>query len=86
MARNRDGFALAQADLELRGPGELFGTRQAGTPSLRVASLLDARLIDTTRVEAEALLEADPELAAEPHAALRALVERAEAGLVAEAH
>ncbi len=86
VARNRDGFALAQADLELRGPGELFGTRQAGTPSLRVASLLDARLIDTTRVEAEALLEADPELAAEPHAALRALVERAEAGLVAEAH
>ena len=86
VARNRDGFALAQADLELRGPGELFGTRQAGTPSLRVASLLDARLIDTTRVEAEALLEADPELAAEPHAALRTLVERAEAGLVAEAH
>ena len=86
VARNRDGFALAQADLELRGPGELFGTRQAGTPSLRVASLLDARLIDTTRGEAEALIEADPELAAEPHAALRALVERAEAGLVAEAH
>ena len=86
VARNRDGFELAQADLQLRGPGELFGTRQAGTPSLRVASLLDARLIDTTRVEAEALLEADPELAAEPHAALRALVERAEAGLVAEAH
>ncbi|MYE45271.1 MAG: ATP-dependent DNA helicase RecG [Chloroflexi bacterium] len=86
VARNRDGFALAQADLELRGPGELFGTRQAGTPSLRVASLLDARLINTTRGEAEALIEADPELAAEPHAALRALVERAEAGLVAEAH
>ncbi len=86
VARNRDGFALAQADLELRGPGELFGTRQAGTPSLRVASLLDARLIATTRVEAEALLEADPQLAAPPHAALRTLVERAEAGLVAEAH
>ncbi|MYB42988.1 MAG: ATP-dependent DNA helicase RecG [Chloroflexi bacterium] len=86
VAGNRDGFALAQADLELRGPGELFGTRQAGTPSLRVASLLDARLIDTTRVEAEALLEADPQLAAPPHAALRTLVERAEAGLVAEAH
>ena len=33
VARNRDGFALAQADLELRGPGELFGTRQAGAPS-----------------------------------------------------
>ena len=44
VARNRDGFVLAQADLELRGPGELFGTRQAGAPSLRVASLLDVRL------------------------------------------
>ena len=86
VARNRDGFVLAQADLELRGPGELFGTRQAGTPSLRVASLLDVRLIDATRQEAEALLEADPELEAPPHAALRTLVQRAEAGLVAEAH
>ena len=86
VARNRDGFVLAQADLELRGPGELFGTRQAGTPSLRVASLLDVRLIDATRQEAEALLEADPELEAPPHAALRTLVQRVEAGLVAEAH
>ena len=82
----RDGFVLAQADLELRGPGELFGTRQAGAPSLRVASLLDVRLIDATRQEAEALLEADPELEAPPHAALRTLVQRVEAGLVAEAH
>ncbi len=86
VARNRDGFVLAQADLELRGPGELFGTRQAGAPSLRVASLLDVRLIDATRQEAEALLKADPELEAPPHAALRTLVQRVEAGLVAEAH
>ena len=85
VSRTSNGFELAQADLELRGPGELFGTRQAGIPSLRVASLLDGRLIDATRREAETLLDADPELAAEAHATLRALVERAEAGIVAEA-
>ena len=86
VSRNGDGFALAQADLELRGPGELFGTRQAGVPSLRVASLLDTRLIETTRREAEALLDADPDLEAPEHAALGALVRRAEEGIVAEAH
>ena len=86
VARTANGFDLAQADLELRGPGELFGTRQAGMPSLRVASLLDGRLIEATRREAEALLDADPELASEGLAALRELVERAEAGIVAEAH
>ena len=86
VARNGDGFALAQADLELRGPGELFGTRQAGIPSLRVASLLDGCLIEATRREAEALLNADPELASPQLTALRGLVERAEEGIVAEAH
>ena len=86
VARTANGFDLAQADLELRGPGELFGTRQAGMPSLRVASLLDGRLIEATRREAEALLDTDPELASEGLAALRQLVERAEAGIVAEAH
>ncbi len=86
VARTSNGFELAQADLELRGPGELFGTRQSGLPSLRVASLLDGRLIEATRREAETMLDADPELASSDLDALRALVERAEAGIVAEAH
>ena len=86
VARTSNGFDLAQADLELRGPGELFGTRQSGIPSLRVASLLDGRLIEATRREAETMLDADPELAAADLDTLRALVERAEAGIVAEAH
>ena len=86
VARTSNGFEVAQADLELRGPGELFGTRQSGMPSLRVASLLDGRLIEATRREAETMLDADPDLAAADLAALRALVERAEAGIVAEAH
>ena len=84
VARNHDGFGLAQADLELRDAGDLFGTRQAGESSLRVASLRDVRLIETSRREAEALLDADPALAAPQHAALRALAARAAA--TAEAH
>ena len=86
VARTTDGFQLAQADLELRGPGELFGTKQSGTPSLHVASLLDPRLIEAARREAEALLDKDRDLTAPEHAELRLLAARAAEGLVAEEH
>ena len=86
VARTQDGFALAQADLELRGPGDLFGTRQSGLPDLRVASLLAARLIDLARREAEALLDADAQLAAPEHRELRLLAARASETLVVEEH
>jgi len=86
MENTTDGFALAQADLELRGPGDLYGTAQSGVPTLRVASLLDAPLIDATRKEAEELIATDPDLKAPEHQALRyAIAERAE-NLVAEQH
>ena len=84
--RTTDGFELAQADLQLRGPGELYGTRQSGYSALRIASLLDAPLIDATRREAEALLDADPELASREHRELRALAVRVAEGVVDEAH
>jgi ATP-dependent DNA helicase RecG len=58
-----DGFALAETDLELRGPGEFFGTRQSGLPDLRVAGLADVRLLEIARGEATRLFDADPELA-----------------------
>ena len=86
VARTRDGFALAQADLELRGPGDTFGTKQSGLPSLHVASLLDAVLIATARSEAETVLNADPHLEAPEHAVLRAFVARVAEEVVVEHH
>jgi ATP-dependent DNA helicase RecG len=86
VARTRDGFALAQADLELRGPGDTFGTRQSGLPSLHVASLLDATLIAAARREAELLLDEDPRLTQPEHAGVRALVSRLAEEVVAEIH
>ncbi|MDI6631949.1 MAG: ATP-dependent DNA helicase RecG [Bacillota bacterium] len=55
-----DGFALAEEDLRLRGPGEFFGTRQSGLPELKVADLLrDHKILEVARREAELFLEQD---------------------------
>ena len=68
---HRDGFRLAEIDLELRGEGEMLGTRQSGLAQFRVARLPeDAELLDGARRIAAALLEADPELALPEHALL----------------
>jgi ATP-dependent DNA helicase RecG len=54
LVASTDGFEIAERDLELRGPGDFFGTRQSGLPSLRVGDLMrDRRLMDDARVEAE---------------------------------
>lgn len=56
MAETTDGFRIAEADLEIRGPGEFLGTRQAGMPDFRVASLLrDGRILEEAREDAFAL-------------------------------
>jgi ATP-dependent DNA helicase RecG len=63
MAATRDGFVIAQTDLELRGPGEILGTRQHGLPNLRVADLIDdLPVLETARHEATRLLQQDPAL------------------------
>ena len=57
MVRTSDGFQIAELDLELRGPGEFFGTRQAGMPSFQVANLIrDRQLLEAARREAAAVL------------------------------
>ena len=86
MEETTDGFRLAEADLQLRGPGEFFGTRQSGLPDFRVASLLDTRLIELARSEADRILEEDPELAAPEHAALAAIVRRLFEEVTGEVH
>ncbi len=75
MERTTDGFKLAEIDLQLRGPGEFFGTRQSGTPDLKVAQLADTRLLHAARVAAESLLADDPQLARPEHALLKQKVE-----------
>ena len=53
MVETQDGFAIAEKDLEIRGPGEFFGTKQAGMPSLRVANLIrDRELLEVAKREA----------------------------------
>ena len=57
MVRTNDGFQIAELDLELRGPGEFFGTRQAGMPSFRVANIIrDRQLLEAAKREAAAVL------------------------------
>ena len=73
LVATNDGFRIAEVDLQLRGPGEFFGTRQSGLPEFRVADLLrDAAVLDDARREALAIVAADPELRAFEHRGLRA--------------
>ncbi len=66
LQESENGFDLAEKDLELRGPGEVFGVRQSGFPDLKTASLSDHALIALTRNEAEAILQNDPSLSRYP--------------------
>jgi len=65
-----DGFEIARADLRIRGPGELIGTRQAGQKLFEIADLYrDEAILEEAREEAFALAEVDPDLALPEHAA-----------------
>ena len=72
-----DGFAVAQFDLETRGPGDFFGSRQHGLPTLQIADLMnDTRTLHAAQAEAAALLAADPLLESPEHSLLAAQVEQ----------
>jgi ATP-dependent DNA helicase RecG len=81
---NNDGFALAEADLRLRGPGDYFGTRQSGLPEFQAADFSDLKMIETARQEAMDLLRKDPGLIGGEHAPLRAAVERMKRTVIGE--
>jgi len=64
LRETNDGFLVAQRDLELRGPGELLGTRQTGLPQYRVADLIrDAELMPKVQLTAETVRREAPQLA-----------------------
>ncbi len=71
MERTRDGFEVAEADLQLRGPGELLGTRQSGLPDLQVATFADLALIEEARRHGLAVTADDPDLSQDKHAPLK---------------
>jgi ATP-dependent DNA helicase RecG len=77
MEKVHNGFALAEKDLELRGPGEFFGTHQSGLPELKLAKLTDLRGLELARREAMTLFQNDPDLKRTEHQSLRQQLSRA---------
>ena len=72
MIRSNDGFEIAEQDLKIRGPGELFSTRQHGLPDLKIANIIeDYDLLVMARREAFKLIEDDPRLVKKGHLSIR---------------
>lgn len=61
MVRESSGFKLAEIDLELRGPGEVYGVKQSGIPDLKIANFTDLRIVKDARLEAEKIIAKDPD-------------------------
>lgn len=75
MASTTDGFVIAEKDLELRGPGEFFGTEQAGLPNFRFANLIrDQHLLRLAREDAFEIIAEDPDLEADEHQTLKKIL------------
>ncbi|QDU25577.1 ATP-dependent DNA helicase RecG [Anatilimnocola aggregata] len=73
--KSTDGFELAELDFQLRGPGDLFGTRQHGLPPLRIADLArDVIIVEEARSDAQTLIAADPDLTNPTYAKLKRMV------------
>jgi ATP-dependent DNA helicase RecG len=77
LEKTSDGFEIAEADLNLRGPGDILGTAQSGFPPLRLGDLLrDGDVMTEARTVAREILEADPDLVQPGHEILRQFVEK----------
>ena len=75
MSATNDGFKIAEKDLELRGPGEIEGTRQSGMLNFKLASLVnDKDLLDASKFYADAVLSADEELIKPENAGLKSFL------------
>jgi len=72
MTQTQDGFRIAQEDLELRGPGEFFGTKQHGLPELKIGNITsDLDIMEIARKEAANIIKTDPELLAKENAHIK---------------
>lgn len=77
LTRTNDGFAIAEEDLKLRGPGEFFGTKQSGLPAFQVADLVrDVSILIAARKEAGKILDLDPNLHQPEHQSLAVELEQ----------
>ena len=77
MIHTNNGFRIAEADLNIRGPGEFFGTRQSGIPNFKIANIIeDASLLEAAKKEAELLIKADPALNAPAHQLLKRMLQK----------
>ena len=77
MIRTNNGFRIAEADLNIRGPGEFFGTRQSGIPNFKIANIIhDSSLLEAAKREAELLIKADPALNAPVHQLLKRMLQK----------
>ena len=67
MEQTDDGFKLSEADLQMRGPGEFFGTKQSGIPDLSLTWISDLKFIENIRSRASNILDSDPQLKTSSH-------------------
>jgi len=77
MKKTNDGFKIAEEDLNIRGPGDFFGSRQSGLPSMRIADLMtDSKIMYAAGRDAKKILEEDPTLTLQKNSGLKKSVEK----------